>query len=463
MADRSTSCPSPCSASAMSYVVTEPKSRPSTPALRVTWTITPSIFVPRSDAAASASACARSSSTRRPSNSARFSGVARFALPCGIRKFRAKPSFTLTTSPRPPRLTIFSSRMTCIAAPSVQIGVRQQREEARAFDRVGKLALVVRLGAGDPRGNDPAVLVDEVLQQIDILVVDPHDLLGGEAAKLAPLEQLARASFRPSFRPPLPLPLLGGGMRYSFCKFDFGHVQDRAAARPAFGREESGDLHPDPEGRRRDHLRLVFDRNAVELHLDVALGSRLELPGRMPDREVHHRDAGGRVAKRVTGGELTGERQAVAAVQCPRASGRRFRGLGGLLRGLLRMQDGLGFLVLHHRRRRGHRAFHLDDEMPQHRVVELERVVELVHRFLVALDVHQDVVRLVNLLDRIRELAATPVLEAMDLALPRGDRAAVAFDHRRNLLALVRMDDEDDLVVPHADSLWMKPPNMRDW
>src|SRR5215475_8268698 len=194
MADRSTSCPSPCSASAMSYVVTEPKSRPSAPALRVTWTITPSIFVPRSDAAASASACARSSSTRRPSNSARFSGVARFALPCGIRKFRAKPSFTLTTSPSPPRLTTFSNRMTCIAAPSVQIGVRQQRQEARAFDRVGKLALVVRLGAGDSRGNDPAVLVDEVLQQIDILIVDPYDLLGGEAAKLAPLEQLARAA-----------------------------------------------------------------------------------------------------------------------------------------------------------------------------------------------------------------------------------------------------------------------------
>jgi len=97
-------------------------------------------------------------------------------------------------------------------------------------------------------------------------------------------------------------------MRYSFRKFDFGHVQDRSAARFALGREEPGDLHADPEGRRRDHLRLVFDRNAVEFHLDIALRSRLELSGGVPDSEAHHRHAGGGVAERVTGGELTSER-----------------------------------------------------------------------------------------------------------------------------------------------------------
>jgi hypothetical protein len=37
-----------------------------------------------------------------------------------------------------------------------------------------------------------AVLADEVLEEIDVLVVDPRDLLGGEPAELPPLEQLAR-------------------------------------------------------------------------------------------------------------------------------------------------------------------------------------------------------------------------------------------------------------------------------
>jgi hypothetical protein len=44
----------------------------------------------------------------------------------------------------------------------------------------------------------------------------------------------------------------------------------------------------------------------------------------------------------------------------------------------------------------------------------------------------------------------------MDLAVPRGHRAAVTLDHGRDLLALVRMDDETNFVVSHALSLWMK-------
>src|SRR5688500_139981 len=117
-----------------------------------------------------------------------FSGVARFALPCGMRKLRAKPSFTLTTSPRLPRFATFSMRMTCMA-PSVQVGVGQQREEARALDGVGQLPLVAGRGPGDARRDDLAGLVDEVLQHLDVLVVDPLDLLGGEAAELAAPEE----------------------------------------------------------------------------------------------------------------------------------------------------------------------------------------------------------------------------------------------------------------------------------
>src|SRR5216117_2633359 len=87
----------------------------------------------------------------------------------------------------------FSRRMTCMAVPSVQVGVRHQREIARALDRRRELALVVGARSGDPCRDDLAVLADEVLQQMDVLVVDPVDLLGGEAAELAALEKLLRA------------------------------------------------------------------------------------------------------------------------------------------------------------------------------------------------------------------------------------------------------------------------------
>src|SRR5712664_244529 len=82
--------------------------------------------------------------------------------------------------------------MTCMAVPSVQVGVRHQREIARALDRCRELALVVGARSGDPCRDYLAVLADEVLQQIDVLVVDPLDLLGGEAAELAALEKLLR-------------------------------------------------------------------------------------------------------------------------------------------------------------------------------------------------------------------------------------------------------------------------------
>src|SRR5882672_4333645 len=84
-------------------------------------------------------------------------------------------------------------RMTCMGrispSRSVQVGVGDQREEARALDRVRQLALIARRRPGDARRNDLAGLVDEVLEDLDVLVVDPLDLLGGEAAELAAAEQ----------------------------------------------------------------------------------------------------------------------------------------------------------------------------------------------------------------------------------------------------------------------------------
>src|SRR5438477_13206052 len=84
-------------------------------------------------------------------------------------------------------------RITCTPLSSMQVGVRQQREEACALDRLGQLPLVAGRGAGDARRNDLAGLVDEILQHLDVLVVDPLDFLGGEAAELAPAKQRALA------------------------------------------------------------------------------------------------------------------------------------------------------------------------------------------------------------------------------------------------------------------------------
>src|SRR4051812_37802474 len=96
------------------------------------------------------------------------------------------------------------------------------------------------------------------------------------------------------------------------------------------------------------------------------------------------------------------------------------------------------------------RLVHLDDQVAQHRVAELERVLELAERLVVALDVHEHVVRLVHFLDRVGKLAPAPILEAMHAAVAGGDHALVALDHRGHLLALVGMDDENDLVMSHA-------------
>src|SRR3546814_16343632 len=95
--------------------------------------------------------------------------------------------------------------------------------------------------------------------------------------------------------------------------------------------------------------------------------------------------------------------------------------------------------------------------MTQHRVVEAKPVDQLVERVLGHFNVHQHVMRLDQILDRVRQLAATPVFQTMDSALVAFDQRLVALDHGRHLLALVRVDNEYDYIVTHGNSLWMRP------
>src|SRR5437868_7754196 len=100
-------------------------------------------------------------------------------------------------SPRLPRLMTFSSRIICIVfspyrpgqSVLVQVGVRHQREETRALDGRIELTLVMRLGASQTSRRDLAVVADEVLQGVQILVVDLIHASHGEAAEALALEQ----------------------------------------------------------------------------------------------------------------------------------------------------------------------------------------------------------------------------------------------------------------------------------
>src|SRR5690606_998994 len=72
----------------------------------------------------------------------------------------------------------------------VVVGVRDQGQVARALDRGRQLALVLRLGAGDPGRDDLAGLGDVLAQGVEILVIDLDHALGGELAELAAAEEL---------------------------------------------------------------------------------------------------------------------------------------------------------------------------------------------------------------------------------------------------------------------------------
>src|SRR6478672_10216368 len=81
------------------------------------------------------------------------------------------------------------------ASDVVIVGVRNQRQEARALHGRLQLALVLRLGAGDAARHDLAGLGQVLAQGVEILVIDLLDALGGELAELAAAEEFGHGQF----------------------------------------------------------------------------------------------------------------------------------------------------------------------------------------------------------------------------------------------------------------------------
>jgi len=106
-------------------------------------------------------------------------------------------------------------------------------------------------------------------------------------------------------------------------------------------------------------------------------------------------------------------------------------------------------LALEDQRLLGDRFAPLDEQVANHRVVVAEQGGQLVKGFLAALEIHQNVVRLVDLVDRIGQLPSPPILAAMDLAAAVGDELAVTLDHAGHLPRLVGMHQEHDFVMSH--------------
>ena len=87
--------------------------------------------------------------------------------------------------------------------------------------------------------------------------------------------------------------------------------------------------------------------------------------------------------------------------------------------------------------------------MTQNRVVEAESVFDLSKRFARALNVHEHVVSLHELLDRISELTTAPVFDAVNLTALFEDEGLVALYHRGDLFGLIRVHDDAQFIMTH--------------
>ena len=69
----------------------------------------------------------------------------------------------------------------------------------------------------------------------------------------------------------------------------------------------------------------------------------------------------------------------------------------------------------------------LDGEVTQDGVVETEAVFDFFNRLVAAFDVHENIVSLDELFDRVGELTTAPVFDAFDLAVLFGDKGLEAL------------------------------------
>src|SRR5690606_33439519 len=91
-----------------------------------------------------------------------------------------------------------------------------------------------------------------------------------------------------------------------------------------------------------------------------------------------------------------------------------------------------------------------DHQVADNGVVEAEGVFQLGQGGAITLDIEHDVVGLVDLVDRVSQLAATPVFTAVNGTVGLFDQRSIALDHSRYLFALVRMNQEHDFIMAHC-------------
>src|SRR5690606_6154299 len=111
---------------------------------------------------------------------------------CGSRKLRAKPSFTLTTSPIWPSFSTRSRSTTCIVQSPFRAladDIGKERKETRALDGTGEFTLLLGRHGRDTGRNDLAALGNIALQKLHILVIDLRGVGTGEGAGLAAAEE----------------------------------------------------------------------------------------------------------------------------------------------------------------------------------------------------------------------------------------------------------------------------------
>src|SRR4051812_13303480 len=91
---------------------------------------------------------------------------------------------------------------------SVAVRIRQQRQEARALDRLRQHALIAGLGAGDAARHDLAGFGDVLAQRVEVFVIDLGNAFGSETAELLAAEKLGHGISPGSGVPAIARPLL---------------------------------------------------------------------------------------------------------------------------------------------------------------------------------------------------------------------------------------------------------------